>query len=112
MGKSADMLGDLLGRSMGLGPEWEVASSEFLEVEGGRDELHVRIEHVGGRAVECPGCGRRRGACDTREREWRHLDIWQLKTITRCAVPRCDCPEHGVRAVGVPWEGGAMVPIA
>ena len=34
MGKSADMLGDLLGRSMGLEPEWEVASSEFLEVEG------------------------------------------------------------------------------
>ena len=105
MGKSADMLGDLLGRSMGLEPEWEVASSEFLEVEGGRDELHVRIEHVRGRAVECPGCGRRCGACDTREREWRHLDIWQLKTITRCAVPRRDCPEHGVRTAGVPWEG-------
>ena len=105
MGKSADMLGDLPGRSMGLEPEWEVASSEFLEVEGGRDELHVRIEHVRGRAVGCPGCGRRCGACDTREREWRHLDIWQFKTITRCAVPRCDCPEHGVRTVGVPWEG-------
>ena len=105
MGKSADMLGDLLGRSMGLGPEWEVASSGFLEVGGGRDELHVRIEHVRGRAVGCPGCGRRCGACDTREREWRHLDIWQLKTIIHCAVPRCDCPEHGVRTVGVPWEG-------
>lgn len=105
MGKSADMLGDLLGRSMGLGPEWEVASSEFLEVGGGRDEPHVRIEHVRGRAVGCPGCGRRCGACDTRERERRHLDIWQLKTITHRAVPRRDCPEHGVRTAGVPWEG-------
>ena len=105
MGRSADMLGDLPGRSMGLGPEWEVASSEFPEVEGGRDELHVRIEHVRGRAVGCPGCGRRCGACDTREREWRHLDIWQLKTIIHRAVPRRDCPEHGVRTAGVPWEG-------
>ena len=105
MGRSADMLGDLLGRSMGLGPEWEVASSEFLEVEGGRDEPHVRVEHVRGRAVGCPGCGRRCGACDTRERERRHLDIWQLKTITHRAVPRRDCPEHGVRTAGVPWEG-------
>lgn len=105
MDRNADMLGGLLARSMGLGPEWEVASSEFREVAGGRDEPRVRIAHVRGEAVECPECGARCGVCDTREREWRHLDIWQFKTITRCAVPRCGCPEDGVRTVRVPWEG-------
>ena len=100
----AGMLAQLFERSMGLGAEWEVSDVWFEEKGDAPSELHIRVAHVRGRAVECPECGRRCGVYDTRERTWRHLDIWQYETIVHCAVPRADCPEHGVRTVRMPWE--------
>ncbi|ERL07517.1 transposase family protein, partial [Olsenella profusa] len=97
MDAQAGMLAQLFERSMGLGPEWRVSEVWFEERGGAPDELHVRVEHVRGQAVGCPECGRRCGTYDTRERTWRHLDIWQYETVVHCAVPRADCPEHGVR---------------
>lgn len=88
---------------MGLGAEWEVSDVCFEERGGGADELHVRVSHVRGRAVGCPECGRRCGACDTRERTWHRLGVWQYETAVHCAVPRAGCPERGVRTVRTPW---------
>jgi transposase len=104
MARDAGMLAALFERSMGLDDAWEVTGTWFEEVEGGSDELHVRVARRRGRAVPCPECGRRCGVHDTRERTWRHLDIWQFRTYVHCAVPRTDCPEHGVRTVLMPWE--------
>ena len=104
MVQDAGMLAALFERSMGLNDTWEVTEAWFEEVEGGADELHVRVARVRGKAVPCPECGRRCGVHDTRERTWRHLDIWQFRTYVHCAVPRADCPEHGVRTVLMPWE--------
>lgn len=86
MDAQAGMLAQLFERSMGLGPEWRVSEVWFEERGGAPDELHVRVEHVRGQAVGCPECGRRCGTYDTRERTWRHLDIWQYETVVHCAV--------------------------
>ena len=104
MVQDAGMLAALFERSMGLDDTWEVTGAWFEEVAGGADELHVRVARVRGKAVPCPACGRRCGVHDTRERTWRHLDIWQFRTYVHCAVPRADCPEHGVGTVLMPWE--------
>lgn len=104
MDAQAGLLARLFERSMGLGREWEVSDVWFEAREGAPDELHIRVARVRGAAVECPECGRRCGVYDTRERTWRHLDIWQYETIVHCAVPRADCPEHGTVTVRVPWE--------
>ena len=98
------MLAALFERSMGLGEAWEVSGTWFEEVEGGPDELHVRVARRRGHAVPCPECGVPCGARDARERTWRHPGIWQFRTYVHCAVPRTDCPEHGVRTVLMPWE--------
>src|ERR1700735_2040426 len=37
------------------------------------------------------------------ERQWRHLDTCQYRTILHAAPPRSQCSEHGVRVVGLPW---------
>ena len=100
------MLAQLFERSTAPGPEWEVSDVWFEERVGAPDELHVSVAHVRERAVECPECGRRCGTYDARERAWRHLDIWQYETIVHCAVPRADCPEHGVRTRGPPGPAG------
>jgi hypothetical protein len=45
---------------------------------------------------------------DHREREWRHLDTCQYRTLVHARVPRLNCPTHGIRQVRVPWaEEGA-----
>ncbi|MCI5448526.1 MAG: ISL3 family transposase, partial [Coriobacteriaceae bacterium] len=105
MDPRAEMLAGLFERSMGLGPERRVEDVWFEEGSGGSpDEPHVRVGRVPGMAVECPACGARRGVYDTRERTWRHLDIWQYETVVHCAVPRVDCPEDGVLTALMPWE--------
>lgn len=104
MEANAGMLATLFERSMGLGGDWAVTDVRVEEPEGGRAELHVRVGRAPGRAVACPVCGGRCGVYDTRERTWRHLDIWQYPTFVHCAVPRADCPEHGPRTVLMPWE--------
>ena len=104
MRRDARMLAALFERSMGLGEAWEVSETWFEEVEGGPDELHVRVARRRGHAVPCPECGVPCGVHDARERTWRHLDIWQSGTYVHCAVPRTDCPEHGAGTVLMPWE--------
>ena len=104
MRQDARMLAALFERSMGLDDAWEVSGTWFEEVEGGPDELHVRVARRRGHAIPCPECGVPCGVHDARERTWRHLDIWQFRTYVHCAVPRTDCPEHGVRTVLMPWE--------
>lgn len=54
--------------------------------------------------MRCTECGALCGVHDARERTWRHPGIWQYRTVVHCRVPRADCPEHGVRTVGAPWE--------
>ena len=103
------MLGQACWQGSSRGPwdpgdEWEVSDVWSEEREGAQDELHVRVAHRKGQAVECPVCHRKCGTYDTRERAWRHLDIWQHGTIVHCAVPRADCPEDGVHACRMPWE--------
>jgi len=32
-----------------------------------------------------------------------HLNVMQFLTVIRARIPRCRCPEHGVKTVRVPW---------
>jgi transposase len=49
-------------------------------------------------------CGVRSPLYDHQEeRQWRHLDTCQYRTIVHAAPPRSRCPEHGVRVVPLPW---------
>ena len=36
-------------------------------------------------------------------KSWRHLDFFQHSAYLTARVPRCTCPEHGVKQVSVPW---------
>lgn len=104
MKQQAAMLAALFEKSLNLGSEWKVVDVEFREVEGAKGELHIFVGRSTGKAMFCTACGGMHGVYDTREREWRHLDVWQYKTIVHCKVPRVECPLHGVVTVKVPWE--------
>jgi transposase len=75
-----------------------------IDVDVAKEEAHVFISHHHGK-LPCPACGM---LCNVRdhgegERVWRHLDLWQAKTFLHAAMPRTECPQHGVRTVAVPW---------
>ena len=83
---------------LGLDSSWEVSELDLALAE---NSVKIHVVHVG--AALCPVC---KLACPLHdhsdERVWRHLDLWQAKTFLHAAMPRTDCPKHGVLTVSVP----------
>lgn len=90
----------LFTAALGLQPPWEVKSLEFNASEHRPDIL---VDFQRGASFPCPVCGKPSKAHDTEEKTWRHLDFFQHAAYLTARVPRCDCEEHGVKAVDVPW---------
>lgn len=91
----------LFAQLLGLTEPWQVA-----EITPDLDDksLTIRIEWPEGNAAPCPECGAKCSIYDHREeREWRHLDTMQFKTLLVCPVPRINCKAHGVKSLKVPW---------
>jgi transposase len=84
---------------LGIAPPWHVEDVTLQLADG-----QVLITIGGDAAVEvCPECGERCPRYDRQERRWRHLDMFQYRTILIAQVPRVSCGPHGVRQVRVPW---------
>jgi len=91
---------DLYAKILGLPEPW-IVSDVDLDLAGSR--VIVRLGRRAGAGLECPECGRACPGYDTLPRRWRHLDTCQFETLLEADVPRCSCPEHGVKQVRVPW---------
>jgi len=89
---------------LGITSPWFVERVE-LELENVEEgEVRVQLAHHEGTLWPCAECGRECPLHDhLPERTWRHLDTCQYRTLLTAATPRTDCPEHGVRAVRLPW---------
>jgi transposase len=89
------------GQLLGIGSPWEVKQVELKLAD---KRVEIGLEWQRGSAVQCPQCEQACGIHDyAPERTWRHLDTMQFETVIRARVPRCHCPEHGVKTVSVPW---------
>lgn len=90
------------GKLLGLEAPWRVHAAQ-LDLLRGRVELEVAWDE--GAAVVCPECRKECARHDhAPEREWRHLNVMQFLTVIRARVPRCRCPEHGVKTMRTPWS--------
>ena len=83
-----------------LSEPWEV---ERVELDTKEQAVHVSLQRQEGAEAECPECRQKAAIHDHREREWRHLDTCQYRTLVHARVPRLSCPTHGIRQVRVPW---------
>jgi transposase len=80
---------------------WEVSAVQE-DLAGQR--VTVWLRWPDGVKVSCPVCGQPAPVYDRLpERSWRHLSVMQYRLELRCAVPRCECAQHGVKTVAVPW---------
>ena len=94
---------ELYQQILGLKSPWSV-SKVALDVL--QQQVDVFVEHPSGTKFCCPECSKQLPCYDhTQERQWRHLDSCQFKTVLHASIPRIDCPEHGVKQVQVPWAG-------
>lgn len=92
---------ELYRRILGIEQPWRVDSVK-LQLDAG--EVHVYLAHEEGIEWPCPECGAASKLHDHQpERQWRHLDTCQYRTILHASPPRSECREHGVRVVKLPW---------
>jgi transposase len=91
----------VFSKLLGVVAPWEVEKVD-LQLEAG--EVHILVRHRRGVTWPCPQCGRRCKLHDHQpERTWRHLDVFEYQTILHAQPPRCNCEEHGVQVVSLPW---------
>lgn len=92
---------ELYRKILGIESPWRVESVELKLVDG---EIHVHLAHEKVERWPCPECGAASKLYDHQgERRWRHLDTCQYQTILHAEPPRCECAEHGVHVVKLPW---------
>ena len=92
---------ELYGRILGIAAPWQV---ERVELQLKQGEVHVYLAHENKLEWPCAECGASCALYDHQaERQWRHLDTCQYRTILHAAPPRSQCSQHGVRVVQLPW---------
>jgi transposase len=92
---------ELYGRILGITAPWRV---ERVELQLKQGEVHVYLAHEDKQEWPCPECGASCAVYDHQaERQWRHLDTCQYRTIVHAQPPRSQCREHGVRVVKLSW---------
>lgn len=97
---------ELFHTLLGLGDEWEIIELEFNKEKG---EVHLRVEATEG-LLKKEKCMQDGGNVSPyghgREREWRHLNVFEHKCYIKSTLPRVQCDDCGkVYQVKAPWEG-------
>lgn len=68
----------LFSQALGLGAQWNVFKSE-MDVP--QRQLRLELDFPAGTKFACPRCGQLCAVHDTVDKEWRHLDFWQHRTL-------------------------------
>jgi len=88
-----------------LGEGWRVTAANYEEKAR---KVTIRVDNtpqLWGHEV-CPHCGCRQIGGYDHERQWRHLNVFQLESEIVCALPRGQCKAcRKVYTVRAPWEG-------
>lgn len=92
---------DHYARLLQLPPPWVLSKVEESLVD---QRVTVWLRWPDGEKARCPECGELMPIYDRMvERRWRHLSVMQYRLELRCATPRCQCKQHGVKTVRLPW---------
>jgi transposase len=92
---------ELYRRILGIEDPWYVAS---VDLRLQPQQVHVYLAHEDLPSWPCAECAAPSPLYDHQpERQWRHLDTCQYRTILHADPPRSQCPTHGVRVVKLPW---------
>jgi transposase len=97
-----DTLSTHYARLLGLDDSWR---DDAVDLRLDERRVEVRLTHVG-TGVSCPECGVSCGLADhAEERRCGYLDTMQFSAELVARLPRCRCPDHGVKTIVPPWAG-------
>ncbi|MDR1916942.1 MAG: ISL3 family transposase [Synergistaceae bacterium] len=86
---------------MGIQEPWHITG---LNVDTENCQIDIDIDFMTGAAFTCPKCGQDECSVhDTRDKRWRHLNLFQYKVYVHARVPRIRCPQDGTHQVLLPW---------
>lgn len=90
-------------RVFGLGNDTVI---EAVEWDAGRDALVVSVRPRKSAGLVCGRCGTPAPRYDQGEgqREWRAMDVGEVKAYLEADAPRVACPAHGVTVARLPWS--------
>ena len=93
---------ETLQLALGITDPWVIEGVDF-NAEKKRFDIYLNFPK--GTKFTCPSCGTHHcNIHDTRDKEWRHLDIFQYPTYLHVRVPRIECEQcKGIIKVNVPW---------
>jgi transposase len=67
-------------------------------------KLDLHVGFARGSRFACPACGAEGCSVhDVREKEWRHLNFFQHKTVLKASIPRVTYDKCGIKQVSPPW---------
>ena len=94
---------------LGLGDNWEITELEFVQ-DSGKVRLRITERTSLLSQQRCSDDGGEVCTYDHgREREWRHLNIFEHKCYIQARLPRMRCRTCGkIFQVKAPWEGLSM----
>jgi transposase len=89
-------------RVFGLGSDTVI---EAVDWDVDRDALVVSVRLRKNAKLVCGRCGAAAPRYDQGEgrREWRAMDVGEVKAYLEADAPRVSCPEHGVVVARLPW---------
>jgi transposase len=91
-----DNISNVIDKILGLPEPWYVTEVKF---DHPNKTVHITIEFKRGSQFPCSICGGNWPVHDTLERSWRHLDLFDYKTMIHAKLPRTECKTHGVRVI-------------
>jgi|ERR1041385_2137222 transposase len=85
-----------------LGPlrPWVLAS---VQLDPGAAAMHFHVALPKGESWVCPECLAPASVHDYARREWRHVDLFGMRSVVHGRVPRLSCLRHGTRRLQVSW---------
>lgn len=90
---------EFISSVLGFSEPWYIVGMRQVE-----DVIEIKLDYAGGTKFRCQICGKFCTVYDSKWRKYRHLDLWQYKTILNVHIPRIKCDCNCKRTtIQLPW---------
>jgi len=90
----------IIDQLLHLEDPWFVSNVKYdLELK----KVDIYLDFKKGSKFPCPVCGKLCSVYDTKERDWRHLDMFEYKVYLHAREPRVECGNDGIKVAKVNW---------
>ena len=90
--------------ALAMNSPWYIDTIKFDD-EQKRLDIFINFERVSRSESKNPEYPGEFKACDTKQKQWRHLNFFEHECYSHCRVPRIRPAENKTELISPPWEG-------